>query len=297
MTMTTVPAAGAIYDIGYRSYEGARLGRGYAFRTLFAHSLATVWGLGRPGRAKVVPFLLTALIAFPAVIQVLVAAASQGQAKLLSYENYFGFLQGIIALFCAAQAPELVSNDQQHRVLPLYFSRPLRRWDYAAAKLLAMMSAVLLLMLLPMAIIFLGKLSVATDVLGAVRTEAGTLPEIFAAAAVIALCMASLSVALASLTPRRAIASAAVLGATMMTAAMSQILGEVAEGAVERLAPLLSPVITINGVIEWIFQVPAGKLAPGAPLPLDGTVYLAGALGWAALTTAILFYRYSRVNA
>ena len=43
-------AAGAIYDIGYRNYEGARLGRGYAFRTLYVHSLRTAFGLGRGGR-------------------------------------------------------------------------------------------------------------------------------------------------------------------------------------------------------------------------------------------------------
>ena len=36
-------AAGTIYDIGYRNYEGARLGRGYAFRTLYVHSLRTAF--------------------------------------------------------------------------------------------------------------------------------------------------------------------------------------------------------------------------------------------------------------
>ena len=37
-------------------------------------------------------------------------------------------------LFCAVVAPELVSRDLRGGVLPLYFSRPLTRIDYALAK-------------------------------------------------------------------------------------------------------------------------------------------------------------------
>ena len=47
---------GAIYDIGYRRYVGPRLGRRFAVRSLFAHTVRGAFGIGRGGRAKVVPF-------------------------------------------------------------------------------------------------------------------------------------------------------------------------------------------------------------------------------------------------
>ena len=60
---------------------------------------------------------------------------------LYSYENYLWGIGGLLPIFVAAQAPELVVNDLRHRVLPLYFSRPIGRYDYAAAKLVALASA------------------------------------------------------------------------------------------------------------------------------------------------------------
>ena len=53
-------------------------------------------------------------------------------------------------------APELVSRDLRGGVLPLYFSRPLRRTDYALAKLAALITAVLLLLAGPQLLMFLG---------------------------------------------------------------------------------------------------------------------------------------------
>ena len=47
-------------------------------------------------------------------------------SKLIDYHDYMEHVSLLLALFCAAQAPELVSRDQHNRVLPLYFSRALR---------------------------------------------------------------------------------------------------------------------------------------------------------------------------
>jgi ABC-2 type transport system permease protein len=188
-------AAGTIYDIGYQRYDGARLGRGYAFRTLLGYSLRTAWGLGRGGRAMAVPFLILFVVIFPALLQVVLEAVSNGEAKLMTYTNYFEFVQGMVVLFCAAQAPELVSTDQHHRVLPLYFSRPLRRADYAAAKLLAMISAVWMLVLVPMLLLLAGRISAAADPVAALRAEANFLLPILGSTLTVAAVMGSLSIA------------------------------------------------------------------------------------------------------
>jgi ABC-2 type transport system permease protein len=48
--------SGVIHDIGYQRYTGPRLGRGYAIRSLYLHSLRTAFGLGRSAKAKIFPW-------------------------------------------------------------------------------------------------------------------------------------------------------------------------------------------------------------------------------------------------
>ncbi len=295
--------AGIIYDIGYQRYEGARLGRGYAFRTLFAHSLRQAWGLGRGGKALLVPFGIFAVILFPAALQVILEAVSGGQAKLLGYADYFNYVQGMVVLFCAAQAPELVSTDQQHRVLPLYFSRALRRQDYAAAKLLAMIAALWILVLVPMVLLFIGHISAATDVGLALKAQGANVVPVLASTLAVAAVLGSLAVALASLTPRRALASAVIFGIVILTTAVSGIIEEAADepGAANDgalYARFLSPLRVLFGVIQWLFDVPPptqnGVQLP--PDPISGASYTGMAAALVVLATVTIFARYAKVR-
>ena len=67
-------------------------------------------------------------------------------------------MQVVIAIFVAAQAPAVMSRDLRYRVISLYFSRPLGRSDYVQAKYAAMVTALFVLMALPLTILFLGAL-------------------------------------------------------------------------------------------------------------------------------------------
>ena len=58
---------GSIYDLGYRGYTGPRLGRGFAIRSLFTHSLRTTYGLGRTTRAKLAPWFLLVFAVLPSI--------------------------------------------------------------------------------------------------------------------------------------------------------------------------------------------------------------------------------------
>jgi ABC-2 type transport system permease protein len=194
---TADAAAGAIYDIGYRRYEGVRLGRSHAFRALFSHSLRAAFGMNRGGRALVAPWALFALAALPAVFQVVIGSLSQGQVQLVSYHDYFEPVHFLIALFCAGQAPELVSTDQRHQVLPLYFSRALRRSDYALARLAAMVAALFILAATPLLVLFVGRLAIAEEVGAALRTEAPNLLPILLGALTAALVLGGLALAIA----------------------------------------------------------------------------------------------------
>jgi ABC-2 type transport system permease protein len=291
-------AAGAIYDIGYRNYDGARLGRGYAFRTLYVHSLRTAFGLGRGGRSLIAPWLLFAVICFPATVTVAVAGLSGGAiGNLIPYHNYFQFVAMMLALFCAAQAPELVSNDQHNRVLPLYFSRALRKHDYAAAKLLAMWTAVFILVFTPLMIILSGRLGLPADFGAALKAESKHFDALVVTPVVAALVMGTIALALASLVSRRGIASAMVLGLFLMTTPLAAILVQAVEAKWGNYGVLLNPVLTANGAILALFGERPGRgdLLRQADLPPEA--YAAGVAVYGILFTLLLLNRYRRLSA
>jgi ABC-2 type transport system permease protein len=290
-------ATGAIYDIGYRSYDGPRLGRGYAFRTLYVQSLRTAFGLGRGTRALVVPWALFAIIVFPAAVTVMAAAMTGGMAQLLSYPQYFPFVSMNVALLCAAQAPELVSTDQHSGVLPLYFSRPLRRLDYALARLAGMATIVYLLVLTPLVIILLGRISLGTDFRAAVRAEAPSFLPILATPLVAAMALGTLSLALASLTSRRGIGAALFLGLVLVTTPLSAILASALEGRGGEWGLMLNPVFAAQGTISWLFGVESSQGALGrAAAELPSWSFPTAIAAYAVLSTALLLGRYARMR-
>ncbi|MBB4636353.1 hypothetical protein [Longimicrobium terrae] len=295
MPLAPDAVAGTIYDIGYRNYQGARLGRGYAFRTLYTHSLRTAFGLGRGIKSLWIPWFLFAVINFPAALQVAVGATLGEGVKLIEYHNYFGWVGVSVALFCAAQAPELVSRDQHNRVLPLYFSRALRTSDYALAKLAAMATAVFILSFTPLFIILIGRFGMATDFGAAVRAESGNFLPILGAGLVAAAVLGTLSLALSSLVSRRGIASAMVLGLYLVTFAIAGILSEL-EARASDYGLLLNPVFVVQGAILELFGKEAGRGNPIAQAHLPSGVYLGTVAGIAVLFTSILLYRYSRIR-
>lgn len=291
-------AAGTIYDIGYRNYEGARLGRGYAFRTLYVHSLRSAFGLGRGGRALIIPWALFLFMVFPAVITVAVAGISGGMMnKLIDYQDIFPWDAMMLALFCAAQAPEMVSTDQHSRVLPLYFSRALRKHDYAAAKLLAMWTAVFILIFTPLLIILIGRLALPADFAAAFQGETKNFLPIVATPVIAALVMGTIALSLASYMPRRGIASALVLGAFLLSVPLANILLEAIEGAWGNYGVLLNPVLAASGAMLAVFgeRPERGDILRQANLPPEA--YGIAVAVYGIVFTLLLINRYRRLSA
>jgi ABC-2 type transport system permease protein len=288
-------AAGTIYDIGYRNYEGTRLGRGYAFRTLYIHSLRSAFGLGRGGKALIIPWLLFVGMIFPAVVTVAVAGISGGMmSKLIDYHEIFMWDSMLLALFCASQAPELVSRDHYNRVLPLYFSRALRKGDYAIAKLLAMWTAVFLVMLAPLLIILTGRLGLPADFGAAFKEESKHFFAILASPAVCALIFGTLSLSLASYVPRRGIASAAVLGVFLLTTPLVAILWETVKA---RWSVLLNPVLVGTGAIFPLFGEKHDRGSILRSMDLPNEAYYGAVAVYAVVFTLLLLNRYRKISA
>ncbi len=293
--MTASPEqTGTIYDIGYRSYDGPRLGRRGAIGAIVGAGLRAAFGLGRSGRSKIIPWGAVILGLLPAGVAVAIRVLVGDIVDLYSYENYVWGIGGLLPIFIAAQAPELVVNDLRHRVLPLYFSRPIGRFDYVAAKLIALSLALLTLTLLPVLVLFLGRVLAAEDLVGAFGDELGALPGILGSGILHAIVLASLGLAICSLAARRAYAAGAVLAVFLIGGVISGTLEEVG-GGLEAYAPFTNPLSILDGAREWLF---GGAVAEspvtraGVPLEVYG---LASALLLAA-SLAVLAIRYRRVS-
>lgn len=286
---------GTLYDLGYRHYEGERLGRAWAVRSLFQHGLAAVFAVGRGPRARAVPLLLGALVVLPAVIQSAVAAYTGGMLELILYENYFSNMAVIFALFCAAQAPELVSADLRSRSIVLYLARALRKDDYLLARVGSLAAAVFALGLAPQLVLFSGRVLQAAEPWGALRDELSAVPAILVSCAAVALLMATVSIAIASFTERRGIAAALVIGYFLLSAAFAGTLFDISDGGYGWVL-LLDPFTVLNGFAHWLFDAEAPAVAPIARADLPGWAYGAACLGFVALWAGVLRLRFRSIG-
>jgi ABC-2 type transport system permease protein len=289
-------AAGTIYDIGYRHYDGARLGRRGALGAIVGAGLRSVFGLGRSARSKVIPWGTVLLAALPAVIAIAVKVLAGDLIELYDYHSYLWSIGALLPIFVAAQAPELVVNDIRHHVLPLYFSRPIRRVDYVVAKGLALGIGLLALTLLPVLVLFVGRVLAAEDVLAALGDEVGALPGIVGNGLLHAVVLASIGLAVCSLAARRAYAAGAILALFLVGSVISGVFSTVQGGVFQALAPFTSPLAILDGARQWLFGEAVADspvAASGAPLVAFGIASLVMLL----VAWAILALRYRRITA
>lgn len=196
-----------IHNIGYRSYDGPRLGRAYARRSLFAQSLRGAYGLGRTARSKALPMILFAVMCVPAAIVVAVAVTTGAKDLPVGYNGYVLQLQPVIGIFVAAVAPQAVSLDLRFKVVPLYFSRPIERGDYAGAKYAALSAALFVFLAAPVVVLYAGALLAEMDF----GDQTGAFAEALVFCALFAVLHAGIGLAVCALTPRRGFGVAAVI--------------------------------------------------------------------------------------
>jgi len=297
---------GNIYDLGYQSYDGPRLGRRSATGALFRSALLACFGIGRGGRAKIVPIVLGVLVVLPAVLAIGISAlAAQApgsggdaleNASPVRFATYHGLIVILVMLFAAAQGPELFGRDQRYGVLPLYFSRVLTRIDYALAKTAGLWVALLLLILVPQALLLGGRIFVAPDPVTGVGKEIASVPLFVAQGLLTAGLLGSLTALVASYTPRRAYATAIVIAIFIIPPIIVALVGNLVGDDAARILVLLSPGDVLDGTNAWIYgTIPDGPVV--ASLALPGLVYLAAALVGIVGATGLTIRRYLTIRA
>lgn len=261
----TTASTGAVYDRGYRPYEGARGGRRAATTALYRTSLRRAVGLRRPWRQKVAPACLLAIAVIPAVINVGIGYLTRGTPaegfEFITYREYLGVSSALL-LFVALVAPDIVCPDRRQRVLALIFARPLTGPDYALAKVGAIFTCVFAFSYLPQVVLYVGQMLVSDGALDYLTDNTAVLWQVPVAAALLALFYAVLGVAVASLTTRRIVAGASILGITLVSSTVSAILVGTGDGR-SHPAALLNILALPLRVRDLVFL---GRLHEESPL-------------------------------
>ncbi len=73
-TNVTSGRYGEIFDRGYTHYDGPRLGRAQAFRSLMGFSIKRAMGIRKSWSAKVLPFLLYIAAIVPLIVMIGISA-------------------------------------------------------------------------------------------------------------------------------------------------------------------------------------------------------------------------------
>jgi ABC-2 type transport system permease protein len=285
-----------IHNIGYRTYDGPRLGRSYATRSLYSQSLRGAYGLGRSVKSKVLPMLLFVVMCVPAAIMVAVAVATKAKDLPLDYTRYAIVMQAVISLYVASQAPQSVSRDLRFKTVPLYFSRPIQTADYVRAKYAALASAMFILTSAPLLVLYVGALLAKLDFSDQTKGFAQGLVSV----ALLSLLFTGIGLVIASVTPRRGFGIAAVIAVMTISYGAVSTLQAIAEAQNSTSAipwiGLFSPVTLIDGVQSAFLGASSafpGGVGPGNG---EGAVYVLVALGLIAASYGLLMRRYKKVG-
>ena len=253
-------ATGVIHDLGYRRYDGPRLGRSRIVAALAWHSFRSAFGFGRGPKAKIVPVIAFIGICLPAIVNAFVM--SRGNPRLVNYDTYVPVLRDLImTVFVAVQAPELVSRDLRSRVLPLYFSRPIKPGDYPLAKYLGFTAACLVMLEVPLLLLYGGAVA---NVHGGAAVWAQTralIPGLLLGL-MWAVSLAAISLFLASLTGRRGFATGTVAIAFLLTYTLAQILLQVESQGVVHGGPVAGPAGAVSGPPPSLAEKVSGLFSP-----------------------------------
>jgi ABC-2 type transport system permease protein len=284
----------AIYDLGYRHYDGRRLGPWYGTRALFVHSLLGAYGLRRATRSKIVPMTLFALSLLPAFVIAVMINVQPADELPLPYTGYAAVTWLLLSIYVAGQAPQAVSRDLRFRTVALYLSRPLERSQYVLAKYAALTAAVFVFLAIPLTVMFTAALLSDLPVWAQVR---GWLAGL-AGALLFALVLSGLGLVIAALTPRRGIGVGVIVAVLVLLTGVAGIVQGLAMEAGQRTlagyAGLFAPISLVDGVQVWLFDAETSSAA-GPPGTVGGLVYLATTLAVIAACYGALLLRYRKV--
>ena len=210
-----------VFDLGYQPYTGPREGRDRARRAVLENGVRNLLGIGRGGRAKILPVLLFISAMTPALVFVAVLTLVPADDFLPGPADYYDIIGVVLMIFGAIMAPELLIPDRRDNVLQLYLVRTLSPVDYLGARFFAFFGVVLALVYSGQVVLQLGLIFTASDPLDYLRDNWLDIPKFLAGGAIVALFFTVLPLLVATFTTRRAYAAVFVIAAVLASGAVA----------------------------------------------------------------------------
>ena len=299
--MSAVEAGqGAVYDRGYRPYDGPRGRRGAATLALYKASMRRALGIRRSWRQKVAPFVLLGIVTIPAIVNVGIGYVTRNRflterIEIITYHDYVG-VSAALLLFVALVAPDVVCPDRRQHVLPLMFARPITGVDYVLAKLGAIATIVFAFSFLPQVVLYVGNMLVSDSALDYFTGHLDVVWKVPLAVALLSIYYAVVGVAISSLTERRIVAGASVIGLFLVTSIAAGIfVGDFHEkgGSAAALINVLAMPLYLRDLVFF------GHIGPRSPLSGVNNGGLFAIIAYAAVLLtgiAVLLRRYRWVE-
>ena len=290
---------GRVYDRGYRPYEGPRGARGAATFALAKATARRALGIRRSWRQKFAPFTLLGIVTIPAIVNVGIGYVTrdslEDRVELITYHEYVGVSSALL-LFVAIVAPDVMCPDRRQKVLPLMFARPLTGNDYVAAKVGAITAILFAFSFLPQVVLFVGNMLVSDGALDYLTGHLDVLWKVPLAVAILAVYYAVVSLAVASLTDRRIVAGAGMIGLFLVTSITSGVLvgdNDFGEGSPAGLINVLALPLYLRDLI-FLGEIERG--APMSGVDNGGIMAIATYLVVLVVAGVILLRRYRWVE-
>src|SRR5262245_14667177 len=187
----------------------------------------------------------------------------------------------------------MLCGDRRENVLPLYFSRAIKRSDYLFAKLLATAILTLTISAVPPSILWLGEQFLDNKPLSAMVHHLDDLGKVLIVGTTIAFYLGAIALTVSAFTGRKSIAVAIiVIGFGLSTTLAFALNQALSDNANRRFLVFLSPADVIHNLANSLFNVPPSELADFPSDAFSTWGYLAGVGIVVAVCLAIMYWRY-----
>ena len=263
-----------------------RRGVGTSMAALTRHSARRILGLRRPLRYKLLPLVFAGIAYLPAIGFLALAALLPGEIAgqvVPAPEDFYGSILFAVILFTALAGPQVLCPDRRHRTLGLILASPLDRTTYLVASAGALVGVLFVVTLGPPLV---GQVGLALlDVPGPALPL--LLVRVVASGVVLALLLGMVGIAGASLTDRRAFASAGIFLTLVGLGVVSEVLVEALDApawirVIDVVTLGMSLVGRIHGAVDELADVATWALA-------------AAGVAWVVGLSALTHWRYRRL--
>jgi len=297
-------STGTVFDIGYQRYADAREGRGRSRRAIFKDGVRIALGLGRGGRAKILPWFFIVVLSVLGLGFALVAGAANRlggpgtaeQAHLPSHSDYYGVASIILFVFGAVMAPELLCRDKRDGTINLYLVRPVTGGDYVMARWAALFAVMTVAAWLPQLLLFLGLSAGDPTPIVYLQQHWIDVPRFLLAGAAMALYVTTLSMLTASFTSRRAYASVFLVGLFVITSPFTVGLAQQIGGKAGQWISMFNLTNIPVHVNDVIFGTVSSITEDAPARKLGSAILVSWYFVWTLVPGTVLWWRYRRLG-